>query len=113
LGAVLVGDRLWVWRGADSLKSVDPATGDVIRQVDSPIDEPSQLLDLGNDLVGVVSRTEFAAINSDGQVHLRRIWPAPLVDVARFELGVLLVGAYDRAITTYSIETSSTAGAVP
>jgi outer membrane protein assembly factor BamB len=112
-GAVLAGPELWVIGGDRSLLLLDPDTGDVIRRVDSPIDQPAQLLDLGDDLVGVVGGTEFVAINRDGEVRLTHKLPARFVDVAHFDRGVLLFATADRAIAAYSIETSSTAGATP
>jgi outer membrane protein assembly factor BamB len=106
-GSTLVDGGLWIWRGTDALALVDPKTGGVVRRVDSPIDEPSQLLDLDDGLVGVVGRTEFAVIDTNGAIRLRHTWTAPLVDVARFDRGVLSVATEDRAVTAYTIDTTS------
>jgi len=96
-----------------SLALIDRGTGDVLRRADSPIGQPTQLLDLGDDLVGVVGRAEFAAINGDAEVRLQHTLPAPVVDVARFDRGVLVFATSDQTIAAYSIESSSTAGAPP
>jgi outer membrane protein assembly factor BamB len=103
-GPVLVGDQLWIMAADRSLELLDAATGDVIRTVDSPVEDPALLLDLGDDLLGIASATEFAAVDASGEVRLRGSWSGDLVDVPRFDGGVIFVATAAQALAAYSIE---------
>lgn len=112
------GRRLWaqygwvfvttdedVWAVVDdgALALLEAGTGDVVREVDSPVEQPVQLLDLGGGVVGVVSYTQFAAIDSDGEVQVLDSWPLPPVEFARSDRGVVIVATEDQAVTAYEV----------
>ncbi|CAN5555616.1 hypothetical protein BH20ACT2_BH20ACT2_09290 [soil metagenome] len=109
-GAVLVGEHLWTLKADGSLVMQESATGVVMGQIASPVEQPRQLLDLGEDLVGVVNRTQLAALRADGEVVFTQALPSALADLALFDRGLLLVATQDHQVAAYAIETSSTQG---
>lgn len=100
--AALVGSRLWILAGDGSLAEVEPGTGDLGRTVDSPIEAPAYLLDLGGDQIGVLDLEELAVIDAEGSLRLRQDWPAGLVDVPLVDRGMLVVATDDRGVTAYA-----------
>jgi outer membrane protein assembly factor BamB len=107
-GRVFVTTDDGVWTVADdgALALLEASTGNVVREVDSPVQQPSQLLDMGGGLVGVVSHTQFAAIDSDGAVQVLDRWPLPPLEFARSDRGVVIVATEDQAVTAYEVEPS-------
>jgi outer membrane protein assembly factor BamB len=107
-GRVFVTTDDGVWTVADdgALTLLEASTGNVVREVDSPLQQPSQLLHLGGGLVGVVSHTQFAAIDSDGAVQVLDRWPLPPLEFARSDRGVVIVATEDQAVTAYKVEPS-------
>jgi outer membrane protein assembly factor BamB len=97
---------LWIIAPDGSLVMVDPATGEVIGEVSAPIAQATHLLDLTSDVVAVLSHTELAVINPQGEVLLSYEGPAALTDLARFDDGVVYVARADQSVTAYSLEPS-------
>ncbi len=99
----LVGDRLWVAGSGGSLAEVDPGTGDVVREIASPIEYPALLLELGEGRLGLLDLEQLAVLDADGQVRLRQAWQASLVDTPHVDGNMLFVSTGDQALTAYSI----------
>jgi hypothetical protein len=78
-----------------------------VREVDSPVAQPVQLLDLGDGGIGVVGRTEFAALDANGEVEVLDSLPSELSGRARWDDGMLLAATWDQAVTAYALEPPS------
>jgi outer membrane protein assembly factor BamB len=100
------GDGVWTVAGEGRLALLDAGTAAVGREVDSPVGQPEQLLDLGEGRIGVVDHDQFAALDANGEVEVLYTWPHPLVEFARWDRGQLLVATEDQAVTAYEVETS-------
>jgi outer membrane protein assembly factor BamB len=103
---VTTDEGVWTVAADGALALLEATTGDVVREVYSPVQLPVQLLDLGDGLVGVVSYTQFAAIDSGGEVQVLDRWPLPPVELARSDRGVVIVATEDQAVTAYEVEPS-------
>jgi outer membrane protein assembly factor BamB len=99
-----MGDRLWMITGdGRSLSALDIITGEVVSSVDAPMTNPWMLIDLGGGVVGVVSRTELAAINRAGSVAFRQVWSGSLTDTPVVGGDMVVVATDDRAVTAYTL----------
>jgi PQQ-like domain len=107
-GSTLVTTTQGVWwdRGSH-LALLDAGTGEVVRELDSPVAQPVQLLDLGNGRIGVVGRTEFAALDANGEVEVLDTLPSEMSRRARWDDGMLLAATWDQAVAAYALEPPS------
>jgi outer membrane protein assembly factor BamB len=103
---VTTTEGVW-WDRGSHLALLDAGTGEVVRELDSPVAQPVQLLDLGNGRIGVVGRTEFAALDANGEVEVLDTLPSELSRRARWDDGMLLAATWDQAVTAYALEPPS------
>jgi outer membrane protein assembly factor BamB len=103
---VTTTEGVW-WDRGSHLALLDAGTGEVVRELDSPVAQPVQLLDLGSGRIGVVGRTEFAALDANGEVEVLDTLPSELSRRARWDDGMLLAATWDQAVTAYALEPSS------
>lgn len=102
-------DEVWLIRdeapdGSDrSVVVVDPLTGSTRRELGSPIDAPQQLLDLGGQRVGVVSRSEIAVVDANGRVLGSWTWGGQLIEPALFDLGQIFGATEGQGVTVLMV----------
>lgn len=106
--AVYVNDALWIIGTGNALDRLDPATGEPLSTIASPVDDPAQILDLGNGDLGIVSYTSMMGIEADGQERFRAVWPARLADSVRVDDRLLIVATGDAAVSAYSLDAAPT-----
>ena len=99
-------EGVW-WDRGNHLALLDAGTGEVVREVDSPVSQLVQLLDLGEGRIGVVGSTEFAALDANGEVEVLDTLPSELSRRARWDDGMLLAATWDQAVTAYALEPPS------
>jgi outer membrane protein assembly factor BamB len=99
-------EGVW-WDRGRHLALLDAGTGEVVREVDSPVTQLVQLLDLGNGRIGVVGRTEFAALDANGEVEVLDTLPSEMSRRARWDDGMLLAATWDQAVAAYALEPPS------
>jgi outer membrane protein assembly factor BamB len=97
------GEQLWAWGDGGPVATLDPATGRVLQRVESPVQAPARLFDLGNGVIGVMSTIEIAAIDADGNVRFRQQFPAPLIDVPLVDGDLLVATTSDRSVHAYAL----------
>lgn len=96
-------EGVW-WDRGSHLALLDARTGEVVREVDSPVAQSVQLLDLGDGRIGVVGRAEFAALAANGEVEVLDTLPSELAARARWDDGLLLVATWDQAVMAHAVE---------
>ncbi|MGH9112401.1 MAG: methyltransferase domain-containing protein [Acidimicrobiales bacterium] len=107
-GSPFVSTTQGVWWDRDRhLALLDAGTGEVVREVDSPVTQSVQLLYLGDGRIGVVGRSEFAALAANGEVEVLDTLPSQLSARTRWDDGMLLVATWDQAVTAYALEPPS------
>ena len=99
-------EGVW-WDRGRHLALLDAQTGEVVRELDSPVAQPAQLLDLGDGRIGVVGRTEFAALAANGEVEVLDTLPSEFSTRARWDNGMLLAATWDQAVTAYALKPPS------
>jgi len=107
-GAVYVNDELWIIGTGNALERLDPATGELLSTIASPVEDPTQVLDLGDGDLGIVSYTSMVAIAAGGQERFRAFWPARLADSVRVDDRLLVVATGDAAVSAYSLDAAPT-----
>jgi outer membrane protein assembly factor BamB len=100
---VSTSQGVWLDRGSD-LALLDAVTGEVMREIDSPVAQPGQLIDLGDGRLGVIGRTEFAVLDANGEVHVLDTLPSEHSGRARWHDGMLLAATADQGVTAYALE---------
>ena len=103
---VSTSEGVW-WDRGGNLDLLDAATGEVVRELDSPVAQPVQLLDLGGGRIGVVGRSEFAAFAAGGEVEILDASQSDQFSRARWVDGMLLVATSDQAVVAYALEPPS------
>jgi outer membrane protein assembly factor BamB len=106
---VATSEGVW-WFTGSHLALLNAATGEVVRELDSPVAQPDvQLLDLGGGRVGVVGRTEFAALDVNGEVEVLDSLPGELANPARvrWDQGTLFLATADQAVRAYVLDPPS------
>jgi outer membrane protein assembly factor BamB len=106
---VTTSEGVW-WSTGSHLALLNAATGDVVRELDSPVAQPDvQLVGLGGGRVGVVGRREFAALDANGEVEVLDTLPGELANPARvrWDQGTLFLTTADQAVRAYVLEPSS------
>jgi outer membrane protein assembly factor BamB len=106
-GSASTDAGLWMITVGGPLELVSRDSGELVRSVEAPIAQPSQLIDVGGGRLAVVSHAELAIIDSGGRVELRHGWRDPLVDEVAFDRGMLFAATVDGAVTAYDLEISS------
>jgi outer membrane protein assembly factor BamB len=99
-------EGLW-WDRGRHLALLDAQTGEIVRELDSPVPQPAQILDLGDGRIGVVGRTQFAALAAKGDVEVLDSLPSEFSTRARWDDGMLLAATWDQAVTAYAVEPPS------
>src|SRR5918994_2110722 len=94
-------EGLW-WDRGRHLALLDARTGEIVRELDSPVPQPAQILDLGDGRIGVVGRTQFAALAAKGDVEVLDSLPSEFSTRARWDDGMLLAATWDQAVTAYA-----------
>ena len=103
---VSTGEGVW-WDRGRHLALLNAQTGEIVRELDSPVAQPAQLLDLGDGRIGVVGRTEFAALAANGEVEVLDSLPSEFSTRVRWDDGMLLAATWDQAVTAYALKPPS------
>lgn len=114
-GAQNIDDDLWMFLPDGVVASIDPRSGDVVDELETPDDQVSQLIDLGTSLIGLFSRAQLTVVRPDGEIAAQQQWDAPLADAARFDRDIIVVATEDGAVSAFAVTTdgTGTGGAAP
>ncbi|MFP3900324.1 MAG: PQQ-binding-like beta-propeller repeat protein [Acidimicrobiia bacterium] len=102
-------EGLWTVDIDGTLHQRDPATGAVLRTLASPIETPVRLTDLGGGVVGVISLTELAAVDSNGGSRILGEWPEP-PEYPVHDRGTLFVALRLEAVVAYDVDAPERVG---